>query len=864
MFRTLLATVVFLGACVRSSSESCPDGRICPDGTVCRTVTNNNPLAPASEDLCVPPGDVEICAGVAQGGDCTVDPMNPRACYDGVCLPSGCGNLRIDESEVCDDANAAVGDGCSHSCTSNETCGNGLVDPVTLVGGKPVVDEICDDHNQLAYDGCTSACRPEAVAWANVTIGTFDPPRSHTVVVFDAARRQFVMFGGEPSTSTFVGDTWISDGAGWERASPIGTPAPRSGHAMAYDAARRQVVMFGGIGGLADTWLWDGHNWTNVDPPVSPPGRSSAAMTYDSARQRVVLFGGSAGGNRYNDTWEWDGETWSEVSIAAPPPARTTHSLAYDARRGRVVMAGGTADGDTGTETWEYDGATWTMAGVAPFAISIDGMAFDAVSQHVIAYDGDQTGLITYRWTGSAWTSFGPASGGPGQREYFALATDPVRGRVRLVGGAASNAKLADAWEWDGASWSEVPVLAPQPLSGAAFAHDPVHRRIIVFGGTGPFENANDTWELVGTEWLHRAGTSADPPARHGAAMAYDAKRDQLVLFGGELGALYADTWIRSETAMGPVWALRGDGQPGARVFAAMAYDRIRDRVVLFGGRTVLGSPATALDDTWLWDGTTWTKATPTGALPPARSSHRLVYDPVAGRVVMFGGLGTAQVLSDAWEWDGTQWIERTSITLPPPREGHGLAWHPMRRAFVIFAGAGNSVTNVTNDTWEWSDGDWSPVATPFQPAQRAELVLSMDLEGAGILAFAGGNISSRLFRVAGGLADIWRLRYQGATRYEICTENFDNDGDGLVGCDDRDCWARCTPLCEPHVIIGDCRLDQPRCGDGVCAPERENCRNCSQDCLCAPVCGDFYCDIGETEAMCPGDCTPPPMPPSP
>lgn len=67
-----------------------------------------------------------------------------------------------------------------------------------------------------------------------------------------------------------------------------------------------------------------------------------------------------------------------------------------------------------------------------------------------------------------------------------------------------------------------------------------------------------------------------------------------------------------------------------------------------------------------------------------------------------------------------------------------------------------------------------------------------------------------------------------GATRYEICTENFDNDGDGLVGCDDLDCWARCTPLCEPHVIIGDCRLDQPRCGDGVCAPERENCRNCT------------------------------------
>jgi len=64
-----------------------------------------------------------------------------------------CGNGALDPGEVCDDGNTASGDGCSASCTSDETCGNGVVDPVT--------GEVCDDGNTTDGDGCSADCKSD-------------------------------------------------------------------------------------------------------------------------------------------------------------------------------------------------------------------------------------------------------------------------------------------------------------------------------------------------------------------------------------------------------------------------------------------------------------------------------------------------------------------------------------------------------------------------------------------------------------------------------------------------------------------------------------------------------------------------------
>src|SRR4029077_1440766 len=94
------------------------------------------------------------------------------------------------------------------------------------------------------------------------------------------------------------------------------------------------------------------------------------------------------------------------------------------------------------------------------------------------------------------------------------------------------------------------------------------------------------------------------------------------------------------------------------RTAHALAFDAARGRTVLFGGTTV--APATALNDTWEWDGTQWTQALPV-ASPAARSGHALGYDQARARTLLFGGTTGAALQGDTWEWDGTAWTQTAS-----------------------------------------------------------------------------------------------------------------------------------------------------------------------------------------------------------
>lgn len=75
-----------------------------------------------------------------------------------------------------------------------------------------------------------------------------------------------------------------------------------------------------------------------------------------------------------------------------------------------------------------------------------------------------------------------------------------------------------------------------------------------------------------------------------------------------------------------------GAGYPPARAYAAMAYDSAAGRTVMYGGTSAAG---TALHDTWLWDGSSWSSdgAGSPGTLAGARMSD----DPADGGVLLVG-----------------------------------------------------------------------------------------------------------------------------------------------------------------------------------------------------------------------------------
>ena len=101
-----------------------------------------------------------------------------------------------------------------------------------------------------------------------------------------------------------------------------------------------------------------------------------------------------------------------------------------------------------------------------------------------------------------------------------------------------------------------------------------------------------------------------------------------------------------------------------------MAYDPAARTMLLFGGFSDRTGSAGYLGDTWIWNGTTWRKLSPS-ASPPARTGASMAYDAATRTVLLFGGEGKLSrgpdggsdgELSDTWSWSGTTWTK-----LSPP-----------------------------------------------------------------------------------------------------------------------------------------------------------------------------------------------------
>ncbi len=235
---------------------------------------------------------------------------------------------------------------------------------------------------------------------------TVGPPgRVNQAMVYDASSQVVLLYGGQGADlqGTFtqiLGDTWVWNGTEWTELHPVHHPSPRAGHSVVFDAARGEVVLFGGdetdsldMQGpyLNDTWVWDGTDWDLKDLQDAPPVRFRHAMTYDVKRQRVVLFGGNDEDGPLNDTWEWDGNHWNQVTTAHTPDSRRGHGMTYDSRREKVVLFGGELGSDFSSETWEYDGMDWTRIEAAnPPETDALALTYDSTRGETVLFTGEQ------------------------------------------------------------------------------------------------------------------------------------------------------------------------------------------------------------------------------------------------------------------------------------------------------------------------------------------------------------------------------------------------------------------------------------------------------------------------------------------
>jgi len=450
--------------------------------------------------------------------------------------------------------------------------------------------------------------------------------------------------------------------------------------------------------------------WRNVDPgePISVMG------AFDQPGDPAIYALGSG----YPATmWRWSDLHWSPIMSEPNLGIRWGSGLAFNRLAGSAVLFGG-----RNNLTSSYLNDTWI-------------------------------------WSNRVWSRVLSTTSPSPRQNPTAFVYDAHRARLVLHGGfyygqGASN----DTWEWDGQNWALMVLSTPPPRWFGAGTYDERRGVTVIFGGCDPTGQAlNDTWEWDGTSWVVRATSGTRPPARLYHAMAYDSRRQVVLLAGGVDAArnMLSDVWEWD----GMTWTPRADAPlPVPRSGHLLVHNGARGVTVLLEGSGFVidagvpqslfpprVKPIYGYSRTWEFDGMRWTERT-SGKHPFDPTSAVAAYNRSRASVVIYGikdmdesPPATPPAFQfDTWEWRDGRWTRRTPISRPPTRGGTAIAFDEMRSMCVLFGGSGYSGTLA--DTWEWDGNDWVPrAAGPLGPPGRSAHAMTYDSRR-GVTVLVGGS----------------------------------------------------------------------------------------------------------------------------
>jgi hypothetical protein len=414
-------------------------------------------------------------------------------------------------------------------------------------------------------------------------------------------------------------------------------------------------------------------------------------------------------------------QKWVPIDVA--PPGRQRLGMVTDTARQRIVLFGGQGREDT----WVFDGAGWTQLTTNQLTPPRDqfSYAFDAARGDVVVFGGIpafswSTQLnTTWRLRGNTWSQV-PTTIAPPGRIFAAMAFDQARGEIVLFGGfdILTSTFLGDTWCWNGAAWQQrFPATSPPPLWMYSMVDDPVRQRIVLVDTWH-----RSTWEWDGTNWQqHPAPTFAQ---RFGAALAYRPDVQRVVLFGGDQDVnqpTLNDTWQYDGSSWTP---LAVTGAPPGRSRHGLAWDPVARRLITFGG---IENPnyGHTLADTWGLAGSSWGQVQ--HPEQPA-DVQALTYDSVRSRFVALTGNGSPVM---TWEYDGL-WHRCPSALVPPIGWSHQIAFDPLRNLTFTLTPAPD------HRTWQWDGMQWLERITANRPPSRVQFALAFD-PSRGVLVLFGG-----------------------------------------------------------------------------------------------------------------------------
>lgn len=300
---------------------------------------------------------------------------------------------------------------------------------------------------------------------------------------------------------------------------------------------------------------------------------------------------------------------------------------------------------------------------------------------------------------------------------------DAGSARIVLFGGTPDGVNyFGDTWTFDGTEWSLVNVNGPPARSDAIAAT--LGGKMVVFGGGGPTDadggatEYDDTWTFDGSAWTQIA-TATAPSPRGGSGVAVIG--GAMYVYGGssQANSYLTDTWRFDGATWSQVTTSGPTGPTPTRDAFGMG-ETANGKAVFFGGDTSTGD---FLNDTWVFDGTTWSQVT-TGAAPSVRIVPKIV--PWNGGALLWGGLTGGGMLADTWTFDGTAW---TQVNVVGPGSPDSIPANPsaavLGSTVVLFGGDSAVASNATFvfDGASWSQVDFS--SHPAVPAARTAAAMA-------------------------------------------------------------------------------------------------------------------------------------------
>lgn len=321
---------------------------------------------------------------------------------------------------------------------------------------------------------------------------------------------------------------------------------------------------------------------------------------------------------------------WTELQPSGDlPSARWSHLAVWDEDRERMYVIGGSG------ENFQSYYDLWT---------------YDARNNH--------------------WNKLTPTGSSPPSTLTLRAALDATKRKIYIIGdGYLSDGNTSASGMWiyglDTNAWeyNEIPTEL-KDLVANDVAWDSNRGHIYAFGGGGTGEESNALWvfnsEIYSWNKLEPVGGS--PPARNNHSLVWDPNGDRLIVFGGiggGGGTFYNDLWIYSASTNS--WKMqrpRGD-LPFARLGHSATWDPIESKMYVFGGFSP-GSAPVRHNDLWVYEteSNKWTRMSPSGSIPPARSGHSAVVALNSRKLYIFGGLGEVPhtgiqlLFNDLWEFN--------------------------------------------------------------------------------------------------------------------------------------------------------------------------------------------------------------------